>query len=215
MTCLRKMHAIAILTTMLFWLTASAKLVAADPDTAPTVTYTAAGMFASPALVGSDVFKLAGEPFSISIVVNAATVPTSHGSQWARYTGLPMTGSISTGLEPTPYTIESRNTSIELATGNPSYDLFAMFAQVSVVSTPIDILASIQMPPGTLTKPLVHPFAAITLGPCQKPIPPGPCVDTVVYTDPSTGVSTTLGIASGSLAGTIPGGGVATTEAPK
>jgi len=125
-----------------------------------------------------------------------------------------MTGSISTGLEPTPYLIESKYTSIELATGNPSYNLFSMFAQVSVVSTPIDILATVQMPPGTLTKPLVHPFAAITLGPCQQPVPPGPCVDTVVYTDPSTGATTTLGIASGTLVGTIPSGGVDSTEAP-
>jgi hypothetical protein len=213
MICFRKMHAVAIAAAATFCLAAAEGLVAATPDTAPNITFTATGTFASPPLVGADVFKLAGEPFSISVVVNAAAVPTSHGAQWAKYTKLPMTGSISTGLEPTPYTIESKNTSLELAIGNPKYDLFEMFAQVSVVSTPINITASVQLPPGTLTKPLVHPFAAVALGPCTQPAPPGPCVDTVIYTDPSTGSTTTLGIASGTVKGTIPGGGVDATEA--
>jgi uncharacterized protein (TIGR03437 family) len=86
-----------------------------------------------------------------------------------------------------------------------------MFAPVSVVDTPIYVTASIQMPPGTISKPLVHPFAAITLGPC---VAPGPCIDTVVYEDPSTGASTTLGIASGTLKATIPSGGPDAAEEP-
>ena len=213
MICFRKMHVVAIAGAAMFCLAVSEKLVAASPDTAPNITYTATGTFASPQLSGADVFKLAGEPFSIMVVVNAATVPASHGSQWAKYTMLPLTGSISTGLEPTPYAIESKYTSIELATGNPSYDVFAMFAPVSVVDTPIYVIANIEMPPGTIAKPLAHPFAAIKLGPCTQPVPPGPCVDTVTYSDPSTGATTTLGIATGSLAGTIPSGGPDATEA--
>jgi uncharacterized protein (TIGR03437 family) len=214
MVCIRKMHVVAIAAAATFCLAASEKLVAASPDTSPNITYAASGTFATPQLSGADVFKLAGEPFSIKLVVNSATPPTTHGATWAKYTGLPMTGMISTGLEPTPYTIESNKTSIELSTGNPAYDLFTMFAPVSVVDTPIYVTATIQMPPGTISKPLVHPFAAITLGPCTEPVPPGPCVDTVVYQDPSTGASTTLGIASGTLAATIPGGGPDAMEAP-
>jgi hypothetical protein len=213
MICFRKMHAVAIAAAATFCLTASEKLVAAGPETAPNITYSASGTFATPQLSGADVFKLAGEPFSISVVVNSATPPTTHGANWAKYTNLTMTGTISTGLEPTPFTIESKKTSIELSTGNPSYDLFTMFAPVSVVDTPIYVTATIQMPPGTISKPLVHPFAAITLGPCTEPAPPGPCVDTVVYSDPATGASTTLGIASGSLKGTIPSGGHDAIEA--
>jgi len=213
--CFRKMHAVAIAGAAMFCLAASEKLVAASPDTtAPNVTYTATGTFASPQLSGSDVFKLAGEPFSITVVVNEATVPSSHGSNWAKYLGLTMNGTVGTGLEPTPYTLHSTMTSIELATGNPAYQTFVMFAPVSVVGTPIYVTATIEMPTGTLAKPLIHPFAAINLGPCTQPVPPGPCVDTVVYTEPSTGASTTLGIASGTLAGTVPGGGPNTAEAP-
>lgn len=179
-------------------LTASEKLVAANPDAAPNVTYTATGVFSTPQTSGGDVFKLAGEPFSITVVANAAAVPTSHGSNWAKFTSLPMTGTISTGLTPTPYSIKSNMTSVQLALGNPNYQLFVLFAPVSVVNTPIYVTANIQMPLGTLAKPLNHPFAAITLSPA----------DTVTYSDPATGASTTLTIASGTLKGTIPGGGV-------
>jgi uncharacterized protein (TIGR03437 family) len=188
----------AIAVAALFSLTASEKLVAASPDVAPNVTYTATGVFASPQVSGGDVFKLAGEAFSITVVANAAAVPTSHGSNWAKFTSLPMTGTISTGLTPTPYSIKSKMTSVQLALGNPNYQLFVLFAPVSVVNTPIYVTANIQMPLGTLAKPLNHPFAPITLGPA----------DTVIYTDPATGASTTLTIASGTLQGTIPGGGV-------
>jgi hypothetical protein len=215
MICFRKLHAVDLTAAAMLCLAVSAKLVAASPDTtAPNITYAATGTFANPQLSGADVFKLAGESFNIMVVVNASTVPTSHGARWAKYTDLPLTGTISTGLEPTPYTIDSKYTSIELATGNPSYDVFAMFAPVSVVDTPIYVIATIEMPPGTIAKPLAHPFAAITLGPCKQPVPPGPCVDTVTYSDPSTGASTTLGITSGTLTATIPSGDPDATEAP-
>ena len=194
-------------------LTASKKLAAANPDAAPNITYTATGTFALPQISGGDVFKLAGQPFSITLVVNAGATPSSHGAQWAKYTKLPMTGTISTGLSPTPYSIHSNMTSLEVATGNPAFQVFTMFAAVSVVQTQINVTATIHLPPGTLPKPLVHPFAAIALGPCTLPQPPGPCVDTVIYADPATGTSTMLGIASGTLQGTIPGGSVNETAA--
>ena len=192
-----------------------AELVAASPDAAPNVTYTAAGTFATAPISGADTFKLAGQTFSISVVVNSATPPTSHGAQWAKYTNQSMTGSVNSGLVPgMPIPLKSTLTSIELAMGNPSYDVFTMFAPVDVLNgTVIYITATIHMPEGTITKPLVHPFPAITLGPCTLPQPPGPCVDTVIYSDPANGNSSTLGIASGTLAATIPGGGVNQTEA--
>jgi uncharacterized protein (TIGR03437 family) len=194
----RKTQALSIAAAALVCLAAAEKkLAAANPDTAPNVTYTATGTFSITPVSGADLFKLAGEPFSIKIVVNAALAPTSHGPSWAKYTKLRMTGTVGSGLEPTPVTISSGQTSIELATGNPSYDLFEMFAPVNVVGVQINVTAAIQMPFGTISKPQIHPFAAVTLG----------TQDTVVYTDPATGASTTLSIASGTLQGTIPGGG--------
>jgi len=170
---------------------------------APTVTYTATGTFAIPATSGGDLFQMAGQPFSISVVASAATVPTKNGAQWASYSKLKMAGTVTSGLEPTPLVISSGLTSIELATGNPKYDVFEMFAPVSVIGIQINVLANVQMPPGTIAKALIHPFAPISLGP----------PDTVTYSDPTTGNSTTLAIGSGTLVATIPGG-QDTMEAP-
>jgi len=192
----RKMQAVAIAATGVLCLAASQKLVAASEATAPNVTYTATGVFATPPMSGNDLFQLQNEPFSISVVAKASTPPTDHGPHWASYTKLKMTGTATSGLEPTPLSIQSANTSIELATGNPQYDVFEMFAPVSVIGIQINVLAELQMPTGTIANALIHPFAAITLGPPDK----------MTYTDPATGSSTTLGIASGTLVATIPGG---------
>jgi hypothetical protein len=199
---LRKMQAVAI-AAGIFCLTASEKLTAESEATAPNVTYTAAGVFASPPISGADLFQLQGQAFSISVVANSATTPTSHGPHWAKYGKLKMSGTCQSGLEPTPFSISSGLTSIELATGNPSYDVFEMFAPVSVIGIQINVLATIRMPPGTIANALIHPFASISLGP----------PDQMTYSNPSTGDSTTLGIASGTLVATIPTGKDA-TEAP-
>ena len=106
-----------------------------------------------------------------------------------------LTGVVATNLEKTPVSISSSETSIELATGNPSYDIFELFAPVSVIGMQINILANIQMPPGTMAN--AHPsFVSVAIG----------APDTVIYSDASTGTSTTLGIASGTLITTIPAG---------
>jgi len=171
-------------------------LAAASPAQAPNVTYTATGVFATPPTSGSDLFQLAGTPFSISVVARAGTPPTDHGPHWATYTKLKMTGSVSSGLEPTPLAISSALTSIELATGNPSFDVFELFVPVYVIGIEVNVQANVQMPPGTIANALIHPFASVVLGPSN----------TVVYADPTTGNSTTLGIARGTLVATIPGG---------
>ena len=114
----------------------------------------------------------------------------------AQYTQLKLTGVVATNLEKTPVSISSSETSIELATGNPSYDIFELFAPVSVIGMQINILANIQMPPGTMANAHVHPFVSVAIG----------APDTVIYSDASTGTSTTLGIASGTLIATIPAG---------
>jgi uncharacterized protein (TIGR03437 family) len=199
----RRMQAAVVAAAAMFCVAASDQLVAANPAVAPNVTYTAAGMFATTPINGNDLFKLAGQTFSISVVVNAATVPTAHGAHWASYTKQKMTGTVTSGLEPTPLSISSGLTSIELGTGNPSYDVFELFAPVNVIGIQINVLADIHMPTGTITSALVHPFASTPLAP----------PDQMSYTDPATGASTTLAIASGTVVATIPGGSTV-TETP-
>jgi len=195
----RTMLSMAITAAVISCLAGSEKLVAQSPATAaPNVTYSASGIFASTPLTGADKFKLAGQPFSIKVVANAATIPTTHGATWAQYTKLKMSGEVVSGLlvgQP-PYPISSSLTSMELATGNPSYDVLALFAPVNVLGAQVDITATIEMPPGTIKNGLIHPFTApVTLSTANA---------IFTYTDPSLGDSTTLQIASGTLNATLP-----------
>jgi hypothetical protein len=167
------------------------------PAKAPNVTYTATGTFVTPQVSGQDEFKLAGQNFTLSIVANEATVPTTHGAQWAKYTKLSMSGTVSSGIWPTPIAISSSNSAIELATGNPAYNVFAMFFPITEIGQTFYITAVLQMPTGTMTKPLIGPFTA--------PVTLGPTSGSVTYLSPSTGTSTVLNIASGTLSSTVSG----------
>jgi len=186
----RKLLTMAITAAAGSCLAASQALAAQNPaTTAPNVIYTATGLFGS-VLSGSDLYELSGEPFSLSVVANSATVPKSHGLTWAQYGGLKMTGSVNSGLlvgQPIP--ISSSHTSMELATGNPDYDVAVIFAPVSPFGAQINITATIHMPPGTIKNALIHPFTA--------PVALNPSNSTVTYAQGAG--ATTLTIGSGTL----------------
>jgi hypothetical protein len=202
----RQMKAVALAAAGMWCLAASEKLVAQSEATSPVfVAYTATGVFATPAISGDDLFELSGEPFNINVVVSSAAKPAACGFDCAKYTRVEMIGAVSSGLEPTMLlSIVSGGATLELATGNPDFDLLTFFSPVQggVIGYPINIQATIQMPAGTIATPAIHPFMSTLLGPCQQPVPPGPCVDQVTYSDPQTGKSTTLGIASGTMVAT-------------
>ena len=167
---------------------------------APNVKYWCNGTFASPAMSGNDLFGLSGEPFTVSIVVNTATQPSSYGTGWARYTKLTMTGAVQSRLLPTPVTIYSTNASIQLNIG-PQADAFTFYAPVIVAGISINITSTIQVPAGTISKLLIYPFSA------QATMTPGTA--TAVYSNGTN--STKLGM-NGFLnavyiAGTIAQGG--------
>jgi hypothetical protein len=165
-------------------------------ETAPNVTYTASGTFASPPISGEDTLKLAGEPFAINIVANAGSVPIKHGRNWAVLSPFKMTGTVHSGLlGATPIEIASDEASIYETIG-PDYDPFETGFPVDVVGIKLTVHAQITLPAGTLPRPLIHPFAAVTLTPANA---------TVSYAD-GTNV-TVLGIETGTLAATIPAGG--------
>jgi hypothetical protein len=175
---------------------------ATTPNTAPDVTYTASGTFSNPASSGADTLKLAGEPFTISIVANSASVPKQHGPNWAVMNPFKMTGSVHSGLlGPTPINIASGSASILQLVG-PSYDIFTCAFPVTVVGISLTIQATVYLPPGTITTPLIHPFPTISLNPS-----PAPAIGsaTVIYSNGTD--TTTLTVATGgTLSATIPGG---------
>jgi uncharacterized protein (TIGR03437 family) len=162
--------------------------------TTAEITYTASGTFASTPLRGADTLKLAGEPFSVSIKVCASTPPTKIGPNYALYTLLTLTGAVHSGLTgSTPVDIKSTGASIEQAIDPGKYDLLQLGAPIRVVKINLTIRASVQMPVGTLTKPLLHPFNPVTLSSSNA---------TVTYSDGTN--STTLAVQTGTVKATIP-----------
>ncbi len=174
---------------------ATAVAAGSAPDTAPIITFTASGSFSNPPISGDDALRLAGEPFSVSIAVSAATPPSQSGPNWAVYNNLKLNGTVHSGLlGPSPVNIGSRTASLTQAINPGQYDLFTMQAPIVVVGINLTIKAPIAMPPGTIANQLLHPFSPVSLVPANA---------TMSYSQ--SGLSTTLGISKGTLTGTIPG----------
>ena len=193
---LQKTLSIAIGVAAISCFTVSNKLVA---QTAPIVTYTASGTFASTPTSGADTLKLAGEPFSVSISASSAAEPFKHGSNWGAYHQLKLTGEVHSGLLGTqPVSIASSESTIIQAIDPNQYDKFTMEAPVKVVGISLTIDAVIILPNNTIANPHIHPFSAVSLVPSNA---------TLNY---SNGTDTTvLAIASGTLVATIPSGSTA------
>ena len=159
---------------------------------APDVSYTAAGTFSNPAVSGADDLKLAGEPFTITIVASSASEPSKHGSNWGVYSPFKMTGEVHSGLiGSTPVDIASGAASIQLAIG-PAYDIFITAFPVKVVGISLTIKATINLPVGTLANLYIHPFSAVALN---------PSITTISYSDGTN--TTVLSVQSGSLTAVI------------
>lgn len=198
---LQKTLAITIAIAAISCFAVSNTLFAATiPATAPIITYTASGTFATPAASGADTLKLAGEAFSVTIQVSAATVPFKHGPNWAAYDKLKLTGTVHSGLlGTTPVNIASAEAAIIQALDPGQYDLFTMEAPVRVVGISLVIKAKIAMPWGTIPKMLLYPFKA--------PVAMTVTNATVTYSQNSN--DTVLSVVKGNLTATIPGGGAA------
>jgi len=172
--------------------------------TATTITYTASGTFAATATSGADTLKLAGEPFSVSIVVSSAVKPYKTGKNWAAYNKLKLTGSVHSGLlGTTPVNIGSSEASLTQAVNPGKADMFTLQAPVKVVGISLTIEASIVMPSGTLSKTLLAPFTA--------PVALAPGNATLSYSDSTS--STVLAIQSGHLTATVPAAATETAVA--
>ena len=145
---------------IIFLVLTPALICAAFAQTAPNVTYTASGTFVNPAVSGADTLKLAGEPFSVSIVANAASIPIQHGPNWALFSPLKMTGFVHSGLlGTTPINVASAGASIFQAVG-PDYDPFETGFPLNVVGLSLTVNAQVTLPAGTLSKQLIHPFGS-------------------------------------------------------
>jgi hypothetical protein len=171
--------------------------------TAPVITYTASGTFASTPISGTDTLKLAGEPFSVSIAISESTAAFKTGSNWAAYNKLKLTGTVYSGLLGTsPVTVGSSEATIIQGIDPGKYDVFIMEAPLKVVGIGLTIKAHVQMPAGTIAKTALAPFSTVTLAAGTA---------TVTYSDGSA--STELGIQTGTLTATVPSGSATASKA--
>lgn len=165
---------------------ATSVMTAATPAAGETVTYTATGTFAATPISGSDQLRLAGEPFTINVVGNSSLAPAKHGSNWAIYNGLSMTGTVYSGLLGAEPISIAAVASIELATSTTE-DVLQMAFPVQVIGIDVTVKAYVILPGGTMPNPHIQPFKTTAMGTSS----------TVTYLD--TAESTELGIASGTV----------------
>jgi hypothetical protein len=132
--------------------------------TVPVVTYGASGGFGPNVIKGSDAFKLAGEPFSITLYVCESKQPGPRsGPDYSVYSGIEFTGTVNSSLITTPYTIKPTAVTFVLVDPATGDDLVQVEGNLTVFGSLIFIHASIALPPGTLTSTAIAPFAGVAI----------------------------------------------------
>lgn len=191
----RKISSVTIAALAAFCLAAPHRLAAASPDNSANITFTAQGTFATTAVSGSDQLKLAGQPFTISIVANSSLKPSRHGRNWAQFDALTMQGTIYTGLVPNqPIAIASKKAVIAQIV-SVSKDIFQAGFPVQVIGIKLEAVAYITLPGGTMINDLIRPFASVPLDPTNA---------TITYKDATA--STVLAVQSGTIVAALPTG---------
>jgi len=182
---------------------ASVSLACLAPATAaaaPNVLYTASGTFATTIVSGSDLLKLAGQPFSIGILANESLKPTTHTKTSATYTNVDLMGTLQSGLAPgTAIPISSAGATLTLQIGTAGGpDQASVQFTVAALGATETISGMVSMPPGTLTTLAIRPFTA--------PVAFTGTNGSATYTcNIGCTTPTTLAIASGSVNGALAG----------
>jgi len=177
--------------------------MAAAPDSALPITYSAAGTFATSPVSGNDTLKLSGQQFSLMIMANTKLEPVHHGRNWGRYFHLKMTGTVYSGLIPGQAIQINSSTTILQQTVGASEDIFQCSFPVTVVGIPLNVTAVLLLPGGTLPNPHLNAFASVALDPSNA---------TVTYSN--TTASTTLAVQTGTVDATTSSSSVTASAAP-
>jgi hypothetical protein len=124
------------------------------------ITYQATGRFGPNVVEGPDKFKLADMPFSITISVCASKTPTDTGLDYAAYSPLVLTGSVTSGLTGQPTAIKSQDTSLTLVQSATGVDTIRLSGIVPLEGAGISIHGILGLPNGTLTSTSIASFPA-------------------------------------------------------
>lgn len=198
----RRVLSVTAAAALICCLVAPWQLGAASPNMGADVTYVASGTFAVTPVSGADTLKLAGQPFTISVVGNSSLKPVQHGQNFAIFKPLQMTGTVYSGLIPNqPIAVSSTTAAINQVV-SPTEDIFESGFPVVVVGVSLNVRARLVLPGGTLTTPLLRPFASIALTPANA---------TVTYSNSTA--STVLAVQTGTLVATLPASAPVVTAA--
>jgi hypothetical protein len=169
------------------------------PGAAPDVNYAATGVFATPAVSGMDIFKIAGQPFTLTLVINEATKPARGSETMAEYTNVTGRFTVKDGITGATHFFNVLHANLFLVVGGPGKpDWFALTIPFDNEGLNMTVTAKVRMPAGTITTPAIRPFTA--------PVSLTPSDGSVTYACPAcpppcTGNSTTLAFAGGTFSG--------------
>ncbi len=155
-----KMRSIAIAAAVISGFAASENLVAAC---ATSVTYQASGSFGANVIKGLDAFKLAGEPFSITLYACEGKAPSQTGKYDSVYSGIALTGTVKSALTTTPYTIKATPLTFILDAPPTGPDLVEVEGNLTVFGSLVSIHGSIALPAGTLPNTSIGPFSKVSI----------------------------------------------------
>jgi hypothetical protein len=157
-----RIRAVALAAVAICGVAASGNL-GASTCSSSVITYTASGTFGPNVIQGKDGFDLAGEPFTITIISCESKQPTQSGSGYANYSGVQLTGSVSSALITEPYEIMPTPVNLTLVRPATGDDVILMKGMTTVFGELVSVLAAVSLPHGTLTSLSLAPFPEVSV----------------------------------------------------
>jgi hypothetical protein len=121
------------------------------------------GWFGNNPITGRDVFKLAGRPFIIYLYACESLRPSQTGPDYAVYANVELTGTVTSSLIMTPYTIRPTPVAVALVQAPTGPDFVQISGNLTVFGSLIYIHGSIALPAGTLTSTSIAPFSKVSI----------------------------------------------------
>ena len=156
-----RIRSVAIAAAVISGFAASENLLAASCAT--PVTYQASGTFGSNVIKGTDGFKLAGQPFSITLYACEGKAPSQKGPTYDVYAAIALTGTVKSSLITTPYSIRATPMTFILVDPPAGPDLIEVEGNLTVFGSLLFIHGSIALPAGTLANASIAPFSKVSI----------------------------------------------------
>jgi hypothetical protein len=156
------LRSIAIAAAAVFGFAAAQNPAAASTCTTNMIAYQASGVFGSTPISGTDFFKLAGQPFSLTLYACEALKPIKTGPDYAEYYPVELIGGGKSGGLSQPYQTKTKTTFI-LVQPSTGLDSIGMQGTATVNGISIAIKGDVALPAGTLTSTSIAPFPKVTV----------------------------------------------------